>query len=148
MVKLDTNGSNPEALERLFAEELLDFVAMDIKTSADVKIQNSNIKYQKYDKATNVSVDIDKIKKSVKLIKNSGVDYEFRTTVVPGLIEKEDIEKIGKWLKGVKKITLQQFRNKETLNEKFQKIQPYSDKTIEEFGKILKKYIKEVELRL
>ena len=136
-VKLDTNGSNPELLEKLINEKMVDFVAMDIKTSLD-----------KYEKAINVKIDSEKIKKSVELIKTSKTDYEFRTTVVPGLVEKKDIEKIGKWLKGVKKIALQQFQNKKVLNKKFGEIWPYPDKTLKEFAKILEKDIKEVELRL
>jgi len=137
LVKLDTNGLNPELLDKLIKEKLVDFVAMDIKTSLD-----------KYEKATSVKVDFEKIKKSVELIKKSGVDYEFRTTIVPELVEKEDIEKIGEWLKGAKKIALQQFQNKKVLDKNFEKTQPYPDKTLKEFGKILEKYIERVELRI
>lgn len=148
LIKLDTNGSNPEVLKKLFAEKLLDFIAMDIKTSVDVEVQNPKSKFQKYNKATGVNVDINKIKKSVELIKNSGIDYEFRTTVVPGLVEKEDIEKISEWLKGVKKIALQQFQNKKVLDEKFKKTVSYPEEILKEFAEILRKNIKKVELRL
>jgi pyruvate formate lyase activating enzyme len=137
LIKLDTNGSNPEAISKLVKEGLVDFIAMDIKTSLE-----------KYGQAVNVRIDTKNIEQSVELIKNSGIDYEFRTTVVPGLVEKEDIEKIGRWLKGVKKIALQQFRNKKVLDKNFEKVKPYADETLKEFGKILKKYIGEVELRL
>ena len=137
LVKLDTNGSMPEVLSRLVNEKLVDFVAMDIKTSLD-----------NYAKAIGVKIDAEKIKKSVELIKNSDIDYEFRTTVVPGVVEKEDIEKIREWLKGVKKIALQQFRNKKVLDKKFEKIIPYPDETLKEFAKILQKHIKKVEIRL
>jgi len=147
-IKLDTNGSNPEMLEKLIKEELLDFVAMDIKTSADVQNPNSKVQNSKYDKATGVKVNIENIRKSVELIKNSGIDYEFRTTVVPGIVEEEDIEKIGKWLRGAKKFALQQFRNQKVLDVKFEKIQPYPDDTLKEFKKILEKYINRVELRI
>lgn len=137
LVKLDTNGSNPELLEKLVNEKLIDFIAMDIKTSLD-----------NYEKAVGVKLNPENIKKSVEIIKNSEIDYEFRTTVVPGLVEKKDIEEIGKWLKGVKKIVLQQFQNKKVLNNKFKEIQPYLDKTLKEFAKILEKYIERVELRI
>ena len=145
LIKLDTNGSNPEVLEKLFAEKLLDFVAMDIKTSAE---KYEKIHPVKSRDAGSPEAIFNRVKKSVEIIKNSGIDYEFRTTVVPGLVEKEDIEKIGKWLKGAKKIALQQFRNQKVLDEKFKKTQPYSDKAIKEFAKILEKNIKEVEIRL
>jgi pyruvate formate lyase activating enzyme len=148
LVKLDTNGSNPEVIDRLLNEHLIDFIAMDIKTSIDAKVKSQKSKVKKYNIATGTKVNIDNIIRSVELIKNSGIDYEFRTTVVPGLVEKEDIEKIGKWLKGAKKIALQQFRNKMVLDKNFKEAQPYSDETIKEFGNILKKYIKEIEFRL
>lgn len=137
LVKLDTNGSNPEMLEKIIQEKLIDFIAMDIKTSLD-----------KYKQAINVKIDLENIKKSVEIIKNSGIDYEFRTTVVPGIVEKEDIEKIGEWLQDAKKFALQQFRNQKVLNKEFEKIQPYSEQTLKEFKKILEKYIEEVELRI
>jgi pyruvate formate lyase activating enzyme len=145
LVKLDTNGSMPEVLQKLFEKNLLDFVAMDIKTSPDkyekiypVKSRNAGAAKQLFNR----------IKKSTELIKNSGIDYEFRTTVVSGLVEKEDVEKIGKWLNGAKKIALQQFQNKKVLDKNFEKIKPYPDETLKEFAKILEEYIGRVELRI
>ena len=148
LIKLDTNGSNPEVLSKLVNEHLLDFVAMDIKASIDAKVKNQKSKIKNYDRATGMSVDVEKIKKSVEIIKNSGIDYEFRTTVVPGLVEKEDIEKMGNWLQGAKKIALQQFQNKKVLDKNFEKIQPYPDNILNEFQKILEKHIEKVELRI
>jgi len=136
-IKLDTNGSNPETLQELIKQGLLDFVAMDIKTSPD-----------KYEKAVGAEVNLDNIKKSVEIIKKSKINYEFRTTVVPGIVDREDIEKIGKWLKGAKKFSLQQFRNQKVLNKEFERVVPYWDDTLKEFKKILEKYIKNVELRI
>ena len=127
LVKLDTNGSNPELLEKLI--NYVDFVAMDIK----INIPGFNKKTTE---------------KSIKLIKNSNIDYEFRITVVPKLIKKKDIEEIGKWLKGIKKFALQQFQNKKVLDKAFKKIKPYSEKILKDFEKILRKYIKDVEVRL
>ena len=148
LIKLDTNGSNPEMLEKLIEEKLLDFIAMDIKTSIDVKVKSQKSKIKNYDKATGTNVDIKKIKQSVDLIKTSGIDYEFRSTIVPGLVEETDIEKIGTWLSGAKKFALQQFQNKKVLDKNFEKIQPYTEETLKEFKKILEKYIEKVELRL
>jgi len=137
LVKLDTNGSNPEILEKLIDAKLLDFISMDVKTS-----------WLKYNRATGVKVDLEKIKKSVEIIKNSGIDYEFRTTIVPSEVEEEDIKKIAKWFKGAKKFVLQQFQNKKVLDKRFKKIQPYAEETLKEFRKILGKYIEKVELRI
>jgi pyruvate formate lyase activating enzyme len=137
LVKLDTNGGNPEMLEELLDNKLLDFVAMDIKSSPF-----------NYSKAAGKKIDLAKIKKSIELIKNKGIDYEFRITVVPSIVEKKDIQEIGKWLKGIKKFALQQFQNQKVLNPAFKKIKPYSDKILKDFQKILKKHIKDIEVRL
>lgn len=134
---MDTNGSKSEILKNLIDANLLNFIAMDIKSS-----QNN------YSKASGVKVDLEKINQSINLIKNSGIDYEFRTTVVPGLVEKEDIEEIGRWLQGVKKFVLQQFQNKKVLDEKFTNIEPYSEEILKQFQKILEEYIEKVELRV
>jgi len=119
-VKLDTNGSNPGVLKKLIGDNLLDYVAMDIKQNPKSKIQNS-----KYNQATGVRIDLSKIEQSVELIKNSGVDYEFRTTVVPGVHTKEDIIQIAKWLSPAKKYYLQNFRPEKTIDPEFEKARPY-----------------------
>lgn len=137
LVKLDTNGSNPDVLKKLIKAKSVDYIAMDIK--ADLI---------GYSKTAGIKVDLEKIKKSIDLIKKSGLDYEFRITVAPKLIKKRTIDEIGRWLKGVKRFTIQQFRNEKVLDKSFQKIKPYSDKILKDFQKTLKKYIKEVELRL
>ena len=95
-VKLDTNGTDPELLAKLLDEELLDYVAMDIKQCPE-----------KYEEVVNVSVDIEKIKASVDLLKNSNIDYEFRTTVMSPLISEEDIYQMAEWLEGAKAYNLQ-----------------------------------------
>ena len=83
LVKLDTNGSNPRVLSKIFEEKLVDYVAMDIKGHTDI-----------YSKASGTKVDIINIFSSINLIRNSGVEYEFRTTVIAELFEKEDVLKI------------------------------------------------------
>ncbi len=135
-VKIYTNGSNPTMLKDLINDNLVDYIAMDIKGSLE-----------KYDKAAGVKVDKEKIKESAKLLMDSGVDYEFRMTCVPGLVEKEDFEEIGRWLKGAKRFFVQQFRNKSCLDSSFEKIEPFSVEKLEEFKEILEKYIDKVEIR-
>ncbi|MFH1588149.1 MAG: anaerobic ribonucleoside-triphosphate reductase activating protein [Candidatus Diapherotrites archaeon] len=104
-IKLDTNGSNPEVLEKLFKEKLLDYVAMDIKSSE-----------KNYEKACGVKIDFSNIKKSVSLIMNSGIDYEFRSTIMPEFYSKKDAELIANELIPNAKIYfLQQFFPVETL---------------------------------
>lgn len=136
LVKLDTNGSNPGILEQLFKKRLLDFVAMDIKTSLD-----------RYSEATNREIDIKSIQKSIDLIKNSGVEYEFRTTIVPGLVDEREIKRIGRWLKGSKRFVLQQFRIEKTLDSSYQKLKPYSDEKLKELTQLAQSFFDKVDCR-
>jgi len=124
-VKLDTNGSNPEMLEKLIRSNLLDYIAMDIK--------NSNLKSQ--------------ISKSVEIIKNSGVDYEFRTTIVPALHKKEDIIKMAKEISPAKKYFLQQFRPGKNLDKKFEKEKPYPLEKLVEFCQAIRPFFEECGIR-
>lgn len=136
LVKLDTNGSNPDKLEELFKSDTIDFTAMDIKSSLE-----------NYSKTVNVQVNLEKIKKSIDLIQKSKKDYEFRTTVVPGLVDKAEIKKIGEWLRGAKKFVLQQFRVDKTLDSSWQKSKLYPDEELKEMEKIAQAYFDKVELR-
>ena len=98
-VKLDTNGSFPDKLKILLDAGLLDKVAMDIKNSPEKYGATAGVK----------DFDISPIFRSVELIKNSGIDYEFRTTVVKELHEASDFESIGKMIEGAKAYFLQSF---------------------------------------
>lgn len=106
VVKLDSNGSNPHVLEKIIKERLVDFIAMDIKSAPG-----------NYSSVVGLNVDIEKIKKSVKIIMESGIDYEFRTTVVPGIHSEEEFLEIAKWIKGAKAYYLQEYREMITLDE-------------------------------
>ncbi len=102
LVKLDTNGTNPVMLKELLDKNLLDYVAMDVKAPLTL---------EKYSKATGVNAEklLGNVKESISLLMNSGIDYEFRTTVVPTLHDSKDIEQICHSLKGCKKYVLQKF---------------------------------------
>lgn len=136
LVKLDTNGSNPGMLERLLGEGLLDYIAMDIKAPLP-----------KYASVAKVEVDLNKIQKSVELIRMSGLDYEFRTTVVPGLLGEEDITEITNWLKGSKKYYLQQFRNHVTLDEALRDVSPYKPEELHSLAAVASKGFETCEVR-
>lgn len=136
-IKLDTNGTNPEALQKLIDMELIDYIAMDIKSSP-----------KNYSKAVGVEVDLDKLLKSVIIIKTSGLPYEFRTTVVPGLVSKEDIKMIGEFIEGADKWFLQQFKNDaEMLNSDYNQVAKYRTKDLEEMRETAKSYVKSCEIR-
>lgn len=136
-VKLDTNGSNPVMLKNLINKKMIDYVAMDIKTSAE-----------NYNKVSNCGIDVEKIKTSVELIKNSTIDYEFRTTILPGVHTKEDIIEIGKWLKGAEKYYLQQFRKGKTLDKDLSGSEPFTDKEMKNFCRLIKANFYICEARL
>ena len=136
LVKLDTNGSYPEKVKKYLKDKIIDFIAMDIKSSPD-----------KYVQLVQDKDIIEKVKESVELIKNNLDNYEFRTTLVPGFVELKDMENIGKWLKGSKSIVLQQFWQDKTLDPNWQSIKPYSKDKIEEFEQIAQKYFEKVKVR-
>ncbi len=99
LVKLDTNGSYPNVLERLIKSGNIDYVAMDIKNSR-----------QKYKLTAECSdQDIINIEKSIELLKQNNIDFEFRTTVVNEYHTTEDIRAIAEWISGTKKYFLQNF---------------------------------------
>lgn len=105
LVKLDTNGSNPEMLEHLIKNNLVDYIAMDVKAPINQK---------KYNQLAGTKVKLDKIKKSIKLIKSSKIDYQFRTTFVPQFLTKNDISEIKKYLGKAKHIVQPHIKNLES----------------------------------
>ena len=130
-----TNGSNPEMLRKIIEEKLVDRVCMDVKSSLE-----------NYPEACGAKNNSEKISESIEIIKNSGIEYEFKLTVVPGIVTKEDIPKIGEMIKGAKKIYLQQFRPFKTLDKSYQNKVPYDKDEIVSMAKELEKYIDEVNL--
>jgi len=138
LVKLDTNGYFYFNLLSLIEENLLDYVAMDIKTS-----------FEKYEKAVGRKIELSLIKKSIALLKEGKVDYEFRTTLVPKLVNEQDLLLIKEELVGAKRWVLQRFVNESAKSKRYQKIKPYPKEEAERFLKILKSdnKIKEIYLR-
>lgn len=128
-IKLDTNGSHPEILEKLLANKKLDYIAMDLKTS-----------WEKYSKASGVVLDFHSLLRSVTLIQASGIDHEFRTTCVPTLVEENDILEISKLVGLGSSYTLQQFQPQNTLDAAFSCITPYSTDKLLDFLGTARKY--------
>ncbi|MGB2630030.1 MAG: anaerobic ribonucleoside-triphosphate reductase activating protein [Candidatus Omnitrophota bacterium] len=135
-VKLDTNGTAPGQLRELLASGLLDYVALDIKTSLP-----------KYVQLTDMDDIEGTISESVRQIMASDIPYEFRTTCVPGIVDEKDIAEIGSLVDGAKRYCLQQFRPLITLDEKFEKVKPYTRKELERFRDILLGFTEKVEIR-
>ena len=135
LVKIDTNGTFPEKLDELIQGELIDYVALDVKAP-----------WEKYGLAAGVDIDIDSLQRSIDIIKNSNVNYMFRTTIVPDLIELSDVERIGEMLEGGKNFCIQQFFPRNTLDKNFLKKKPYSPEQLREFAKKAEKYFDNVTL--
>jgi len=137
LIKVDTNGMYPKELKKLLEKNLIDYIAMDIKAPK-----------KKYEKLTNIKLNIKKIEESIKILQNSKIDYEFRTTFVPGLLTKNDIIEIGKWLKNSKKFYLQQFKPiSPMISNELECKPPYSDKILIDTLEEIKSYFDICEIR-
>ena len=104
-IKLDTNGYHPETLEMLLKEGLVDYVAMDIKNSPAKYAMTSGLE----------QLDLEPVKRSISLLLEGDVDYEFRTTVLKEFHEAEDFEEMGKMIKGAKRYFLQAFTDRDSV---------------------------------
>lgn len=100
-IKLDTNGSNPAMIEYLIRNRLVDFIAMDIKACPDNYINAVGLN----------EFSMTEIFKAAEILMTSGIDYEFRTTVVNGIHSETDFIQIGEWLQGAKAYYLQRYKN-------------------------------------
>jgi len=126
LIKLDTNGSLPSRLEDVIKNNLVNYIAMDIKSPID-----------KYGSVIRAGIDTGKILESTRLIMESGVNYEFRTTVVKGLLCKDDFLKIGPLIKNACLYVLQRFVSSKTLDKQFLHSLCYSDKELEDIREIM-----------
>ncbi len=136
-VKLDSNGTRPEVLDDLIGAGLVDFVAMDIKAPLD----------RRYDQLCGVEGQAEKVKTSVKLVIDSGVDHEFRTTVVPIMVKEDDIEDIARSLRGARRYTLQQFRPKVTLDPNLGALEPYPVSVLRRMSETAREHVANVRVR-
>lgn len=136
-VKLDTNGTNADMLRDLIDCGLLDYVAMDIKAPLN----------DKYEDVCGVPVDLEQIKRSIDVLESSDVEHEYRVTVVPILLTPQDIEAIAAYIGGTKKLALQQFHPRNTLDPNFAVIKPYDRGSILAMAENAKLYVKRVVIR-
>jgi pyruvate formate lyase activating enzyme len=132
-VKLDTNGFFPKVLNKCLP--YIDYVALDVKTSLE--------KYRRLG-AKNTADFL----RTVEILKDGEVEYEFRATVVPDFVDDEDIPKMGEIVKGGKRFIFQQFIPGDTLDKTFNNIKPYAAGVIADFAEIMKQYVDEVLLHV
>jgi len=124
-IKLDTNGYRPEVIKELIERGLVDYIAMDIKAI-----------FNNYYKVINKKIDTDKIKESIKIIKKSKIDHEFRTTLIKGMHTIEDLDKMVDLIDD-SPYYFQNFRMEEPVKDK--KIEGFSDEELLELKKHFKK---------
>ncbi len=136
LVKLDTNGYRPDALGALLDAALVDYVAMDIKAPPG-----------KYAQLSGVDVDLGRIQRSIDLLLAARVEYEFRTTVVPGLLDQDDIVAIARWIQGAQRYFLQQFVPRNTLDPEMRERIPYLPAQLDEMAAQAEPYMGLVQVR-
>ncbi len=140
-IKLDTNGSQTAVLEKIIEQDLVDYIAMDIKNCLQTVDYTRTIGVQDEQIIT-------KIKNSIELIMASGVNYEFRTTIVPGFHDEEMIKNIAKEIEGAQKYILQNFiQSEEMLDPSLKGVKLISEDKMKEILKRVEPYVQECRIR-
>lgn len=133
--KLDTNGTKPQKLKEILEKGLADYVAMDIKNSPQMYASTVGVK----------AFNLTPIYESIELIKNSGVDYEFRTTVTKTFHDENSLKEAGEMIKGAFVWYLQTFRKSENLID--ETVEGYSEEEMKDLSEKLGGFAREVKLR-
>jgi pyruvate formate lyase activating enzyme len=136
LIKLDTNGSHPEVIATLIREKLVDCLAMDIKGPRE-----------KYARIARAEVDLAAIDRSIDGITESGLEHEFRTTVVPSQITMDDLLSIAEWLKNARRYVLQSFVPPKTLDPAFLSEPPCSPEELAAMRERLQRGDLRIEVR-
>ncbi len=136
-VKLDTNGGNPGMLKRILDEGLVDYIAMDLKAAMG----------EAYAKACGLPFDQGDLRASINIIMSSGRDYEFRTTIVPGIHGLESIRSMAGEIRGAKKWVLQQFVSANAGDEGLRQVAPYDNEQLERMREAAAGEVKTARLR-
>lgn len=135
-VKLDTNGNRPDVLRRLVEGGLVEYVAMDFKTS-----------FARYPSLSGLGADSKAVAESFDLLKKSRVPYEFRTTFVREMHTEEVLEEMKESLRGSKRYFLQPFRNEIVLDPKFESMNSFSESEMQSLKEYFADVVSEVDIR-
>ena len=136
-VKIDTNGSFPYALKALLELKLVDAVAMDVKAPLD----------SRYTKAAGQQVDVAPLRRTIRLLLETGIEHEFRCTLVPGLINPDDIAVIGETIKGAQAVALQAYVPDRARIKGFGGGKSYTQSDVDAMAEVLGQSVKEVRIR-
>jgi pyruvate formate lyase activating enzyme len=137
-VKLDTNGYRPRVVQAMMDQAAVDYVAMDVKAP---------LVSARYTRAVGIAVDVDRIRRTVELLLAGRVDFEFRTTVVPGLLDETDIVDIAKTIEGATRFFLQQFVARNTLDPQMLSQVPYPADRLRAMAELARPWAKFVGIR-
>jgi pyruvate formate lyase activating enzyme len=141
LVKIDTNGTNPTLIKELINRNLVDYIAMDIKAP---------LEQDKYYAAMGVGTPnlLNKILETINILRDSQIDHEFRTTLIPTVHKEKDIEEICQKIKNCKKYVLQNYKTDvETINPEFRNLKPFSQEELKTFLRTARKIISNTILR-
>ncbi|MFW6238026.1 MAG: anaerobic ribonucleoside-triphosphate reductase activating protein [Halanaerobiales bacterium] len=138
-IKLDTNGSRFPVLDELVAGDLVDYLAVDIK--------GAPANYDRYMALEQEEV-LSSLEKVINLVLNSGLDHEFRTTVVPGFHDREEIAKIANFLVGVDRYVIQNFRPETTFDPRLEEEKRFPDDMLEEFRQSAREYLPDAGIEI
>lgn len=130
LVKLDSNGSSPDIIQKTIERGVVDYFAMDIKAPL-----------KRYQEVVCSRINPDNIERTIRIIMNSGLDYEFRTTVVKSQLSPKDLLKIAQLIEGAKTYVLQKFIPSRTLDPSFKKEASYDDKEFKDIKKQIEPYV-------
>lgn len=136
LVKLDTNGLRPDIIKTALEKGIVDYIAMDLKTSL-----------KQYPDLVRMPVDRQKIEESIDLVMHSGIEYEFRSTILSDHHDRETLEDMGKLIQGAKTWAIQNFRNKSVLDPAFKEKTGFTPRQMDEIKAFLKPFVKKLEVR-
>ncbi|MBD3189443.1 MAG: anaerobic ribonucleoside-triphosphate reductase activating protein [Candidatus Heimdallarchaeota archaeon] len=134
--KIDTNGTNPEVVQKILDEGLIEYIAMDVKAIP-----------KSYEKAVGRKVNFTKIRQTIDIIINSDIDHEFRTTVVPTIVTPKDLLIIAEIIAGAKRYYIQEFRPLKCYDKSFETLKPYNRDILEKICEQLKSRFKVCKVR-
>jgi len=141
LVKVDTNGTNPQMIEELVNNRLVDYVAMDVKAP---------LISERYSEASGIDAGpfLENVERTIDFLMRSEIEHEFRTTLVPTLHGREDVVKICQKIRNCRKYALQNFRSDvETINPKFRNLKPFTVKEMQSFLAEVKRFVPNAVLR-
>ena len=129
-VMVETNGTRPERVEDLLGDHV-DAIAMDVKAPLDG---------ESYERVTSAEVDVEAVRRSIRAIHASGLPYEFRVTLVPGLVGREELERLLPELEGSRQIALQNFRPEDCLDPDLRQVVPFRPEEMDAFAQMAAPY--------